>query len=161
MKSAPKKRGRKPKTEKVLEPVVEQNIVSEVLETASEQVSENIVSNPSEDFIAIEDLPSVKMELPSELLGKFEATKGEANPQNRFQPKNNRNNNNNQRRNNNPEAEGENVQQQPAQQQAQQPAPQQEQSQRRLPERQYDFDGILNGIGVLEIMPDGYGFLRS
>ena len=161
VKSAPKKRGRKPKTEKVLEPVAEQNIVSEVLETASEQVSENIVSNPSEDFIAIEDLPSVKMELPSELLGKFEATKGEANPQNRFQPKNNRNNNNNQRRNINPEAEGENVQQQPAQQQAQQPAPQQEQSQRRLPERQYDFDGILNGIGVLEIMPDGYGFLRS
>ena len=161
VKSAPKKRGRKPKTEKVLEPVAEQNIVSEVLETASEQVSENIVSNPSEDFIAIEDLPSVKMELPSELLGKFEATKGEANPQNRFQPKNNRNNNNNQRRNINPEAEGENVQQQPAQQQAQQPAPQQEQPQRRLPERQYDFDGILNGIGVLEIMPDGYGFLRS
>ena len=25
----------------------------------------------------------------------------------------------------------------------------------------YDFDGILNAAGVLEIMPDGYGFLRS
>lgn len=25
----------------------------------------------------------------------------------------------------------------------------------------YNFDGILNGIGVLEVMPDGYGFLRS
>ena len=25
----------------------------------------------------------------------------------------------------------------------------------------YDFDGILNASGVLEIMPDGYGFLRS
>ena len=25
----------------------------------------------------------------------------------------------------------------------------------------YNFDGILNGTGVLEVMPDGYGFLRS
>jgi transcription termination factor Rho len=28
-------------------------------------------------------------------------------------------------------------------------------------EKPFDFDGILNGTGVLEIMPDGYGFLRS
>jgi transcription termination factor Rho len=28
-------------------------------------------------------------------------------------------------------------------------------------EKGYDFDGILFGNGVLEIMPDGYGFLRS
>ena len=28
-------------------------------------------------------------------------------------------------------------------------------------EKQYDFDGILEGTGTLEIMPDGYGFLRS
>lgn len=28
-------------------------------------------------------------------------------------------------------------------------------------EKQYEFDGILTGIGVLEMMPDGYGFLRS
>ncbi|OAV68547.1 transcription termination factor Rho [Bacteroidales bacterium Barb6XT] len=28
-------------------------------------------------------------------------------------------------------------------------------------EKQYDFDGILTGVGVLEMMPDGYGFLRS
>mgnify|MGYP000940373402 FL=1 len=26
-------------------------------------------------------------------------------------------------------------------------------------ERPYDFDGILTGVGVLEMMPDGYGFL--
>jgi transcription termination factor Rho len=29
------------------------------------------------------------------------------------------------------------------------------------PERVYEFDDILNGSGVLEIMPDNYGFLRS
>ncbi len=28
-------------------------------------------------------------------------------------------------------------------------------------EKQYEFDGILIGAGVLEMMPDGYGFLRS
>ncbi len=28
-------------------------------------------------------------------------------------------------------------------------------------ETSYDFDGILTSIGVLEVMPDGYGFLRS
>ncbi len=28
-------------------------------------------------------------------------------------------------------------------------------------EKQYEFDGILTGTGVLEMMPDGYGFLRS
>lgn len=28
-------------------------------------------------------------------------------------------------------------------------------------EKQYEFDGILIGQGVLEMMPDGYGFLRS
>ena len=167
-KPAQKKRGRKPKTEKVQEPVAQENTPVKAQESVTEQVAENVTPNPAEDFIAIEDLPSTKMELPSELLGKFEATKGEATPQNRFQPRNNRNgynnnnnnnqNNNNQRRNINPVAEGENA---PQQQPAQQPAPQQEQPQRRLPERQYDFDGILNGNGVLEIMPDGYGFLRS
>ncbi len=30
-----------------------------------------------------------------------------------------------------------------------------------IPEKSYDFEGILNGTGVLEIMSDGYGFLRS
>ena len=28
-------------------------------------------------------------------------------------------------------------------------------------EKPYEFEGILTGTGVLEIMPDGYGFLRS
>ena len=50
---------------------------------------------------------------------------------------NNRNNNNNNNNNNN----------------------QQQQAQEK--EKAYDFDGILIGTGVLEMMPDGYGFLRS
>ncbi|MBO4722915.1 MAG: transcription termination factor Rho [Muribaculaceae bacterium] len=40
---------------------------------------------------------------------------------------------------------------------------QQQQQESALPyaEVTYNFDGILNGMGVLEVMPDGYGFLRS
>lgn len=30
-----------------------------------------------------------------------------------------------------------------------------------MPESPYNFDGILTGSGLLEVMPDGYGFLRS
>tara|TARA_B110000046_G_scaffold28052_1_gene28859 strand:+ start:176437 stop:178170 length:1734 start_codon:yes stop_codon:yes gene_type:complete len=31
----------------------------------------------------------------------------------------------------------------------------------KLKRREYDFDGIIDAEGVLEMMPDGYGFLRS
>jgi transcription termination factor Rho len=79
-KPAQKKRGRKPKNEKVEEQAAQENAPVEAKEDVMEQASENVTPNPADDFIAIEDLPSTKMELPSELLGKFEATKGEANP---------------------------------------------------------------------------------
>ena len=141
-KPAPKKRGRKPKAQKMAE-----QANAEQAEAKKEEPSAEIKEEPvaemvpapetADDFVAIEDLPSEKVELPSELIGKFEATKGESNGpklQNR-----------NPRYNNNPA-----VQPQPVQQE-----------QRRPQERQYDFDGILSGVGVLEIMPDGYGFLRS
>ena len=125
------------------------------------------LSNNS-DFIPIEDLPSEKFELPSELLGKFEATKVEAPSapakenknnkfQNRQQRQNNRFNNKNQAQNNNnnqPAAatpsNNSSTSQQAAPQQPEKPA-----------EKPYEFDDILKGTGVLEIMPDGYGFLRS
>ena len=42
--------------------------------------------------------------------------------------------------------------------QQQQQQKQQEQVQQ---EDAFNFDGILKGVGVLEVMPDGYGFLRS
>ncbi|HEY9124858.1 MAG TPA: transcription termination factor Rho [Bacteroidales bacterium] len=31
----------------------------------------------------------------------------------------------------------------------------------KRPEKLFDFEGIVTAVGVLEIMPDGYGFLRS
>lgn len=45
-----------------------------------------------------------------------------------------------------------------------QQAQQQEAKQQEVPvvqEEPFNFDGILKGVGVLEVMPDGYGFLRS
>lgn len=38
---------------------------------------------------------------------------------------------------------------------------QQQQQQQPQSVSQYNFDGLLNAVGVLELMPDGYGFLRS
>lgn len=158
-KSQPKKRGRKSNAQKAAEAAAKAKEdekkemaepVTETKETVVEESVEPVSVIGTDDFIAIEDLPSEKVELPTELIGKFEATKAEPMPNNKFQPRNqkfNNNNNNNQRKNNNDRPHGENGQS--------------VQEQRTLPERQYDFDGILTGIGVLEIMPDGYGFLRS
>lgn len=136
--------------------------------------------NSGDDFIPIEDLPSEKFELPSELLGKFEATKMEtpapvtpaakkenAKQNNRFQnrqQKFSRNNNNN---NNNANNAGQAATAQaqanvPAVVPAALPAPAPvEEAPAKPVEKPYEFDDILQGVGVLEIMPDGYGFLRS
>ena len=154
-----------------------------------------------DDFIPIEDLPSEKFEIPTELLGKFEATKVEPpvmqQNENKFQQKQKKNNkkqqqnkaannkqqqNGKQQQNNkqqNAAQPAETTQQQniqlPAVQQAKLPAPEesqqtaenaaqqpQEQQQPAKPaEKIYDFEDIISGSGVLEIMPDGYGFLRS
>ena len=155
-KPAPKKRGRKPKAEKMTEQAAAQPEANAEMAEPKEAENDYIPEQEmpaavgGDDFIAIEDLPSEKAELPSELLGKFEATKGEANApkmQNRNQKNNNNNNNQNQNTPNNQAPQNPNE------------VPQQEQ--RRPQEKQYDFDGILSGIGVLEIMQDGYGFLRS
>ncbi|MDE6258067.1 MAG: transcription termination factor Rho, partial [Muribaculaceae bacterium] len=47
------------------------------------------------------------------------------------------------------------------QRQQQRQLQQQQQQQDRQPETSFDFSGILTTYGVLEVMPDGYGFLRS
>lgn len=160
-------------TPKAAEPVLN---FEEKTETAAEKeavTSENPIQPKAEtDFIAIEDLPTEKAELPSELIGKFEATKAEVpvipapapaeqQPQQRprIRPRDNNNNANN--RNN-----GYN-QQRPMQQRPQQ-QPVEGNDYQTVPERKpaerekaYEFDDILGGTGVLEIMQDGYGFLRS
>ena len=120
-----------------------------------------------DDFIPIEDLPSEKIELPTELLGKFEATKMDtAAPVPAEKPeKENKPNNNNQAGRQQQQHQNTNH---PAPQNttANLPAPQpvvaeQVVQQPKPVEKPYEFDDILSGTGVLEIMPDGYGFLRS
>jgi len=145
-------------------------------------------SEDDDDFIPIEDLPSEKIELPTELFGKFEATKAEtaqaapeqapqpqqqqhSQPQQRqriVRPRDNNNNagNNNVNANNNNNFQRPPMQQRPAQQQnnvAENLPAVQQQPERKVIEREkpYEFDDILSGVGVLEIMQDGYGFLRS
>ena len=51
--------------------------------------------------------------------------------------------------------------QSPAPQQKQKESRNQEQRQQRQAEPAIEFDGVVEATGVLEIMPDGYGFLRS
>ncbi|MBR2456808.1 MAG: transcription termination factor Rho [Bacteroidaceae bacterium] len=167
-KPAAKKRGRKPKNanaevakpveetpapeEKPAEETKKIEIPAALIEQVSNMDTEEITAS-SDDFIPIEDLPSEKIELPSELLGKFEATKVEAPAP--IIRENRTNNKKQKQRNNNNNTNNNQVATQPQPQVQAQPQPALE----RKP--QYDFDGILNGIGVLEIMPDGYGFLRS
>ena len=55
--------------------------------------------------------------------------------------------------------QGQQNQQQKPQQQGQQN--QQQQQPQQPPKPRIEFEGIVKAIGVLEIMPDGYGFLRS
>ena len=145
----------------------------------------------NDDFIPIEDLPTEKTELPTELLGKFEATKvvqpaiipaaeqpkqaqqnqpaqrpqrqriRDARNNNNTPNGNNANSNNANSPANNTPNNPRNAQQRPAQnngENANAAAPEQKPVER---EKVYDFDDILTGTGVLEIMPDGYGFLRS
>ena len=180
----------KPQPQKKAEPVIDEE--SNILSGADD-----------DDFIPIEDLPSEKIELPTELSGKFEATKTEpaqtATEQQAPQPQQqahqqqqqqrprivrprdnnngnnnasnsnnnaNNNNNNNFQRNNN---QNQNQQRVPMPRPAQPnnanenlPVPQQQQERKVIErEKPYEFDDILNGVGVLEIMQDGYGFLRS
>lgn len=126
-----------------------------------------------DDFVPIEDLPSEKVELPDDLFDKFESTKSEVAaapqpaPQQAPQPAQPQ-----QPAPYQPYGQGQRrvwSKQQPMRgrqrmQEGYAPAP--ESDYRSMPEPQpekvvYDFDDILVGEGVLEIMPDNYGFLRS
>ena len=117
---APKKRGRKPKKDA--------EKPAEVVEAVEIPAENSVQESQGEAFVAIEDLPSESVQLPSELVGKFDKS-------NKEQKRNDRNPRGQRRQENNEE-----------------PAP---------VKQQYDFADVLRVEGVLEIMPDNYGFLRS
>jgi len=166
-KPQPKKRGRKPKSEAVAETATEA-VVTEQDNKAAEQeantetpqpkkrgrkpknkqeqpleqpvevvdapVVETEPADEGEAFVAIEELPTDSKELPAELVDKFEKSSRE--------PKRNDKNQRHQHGDKRQNAEN-------------QP---EERSQQK---QQYDFADVLRVEGVLEIMPDNYGFLRS
>ena len=82
-------------------------------------------------FVAIENLPTDSKELPVELVDKFE--------------KNNKGAKNNDKKNRHNNEKREQAQTE----------------EKTAPFKQYDFADVLRVEGVLEIMPDNYGFLRS
>ncbi len=166
------------KPEKKQQPTTEEKkAVVNAPEALATEEAKPVKAAPADDFIPIEDLPSEKFELPTELLGKFESTKTETNvpavvqkneqqtapqrPRIARQANNNNNNNNNAPKNAPVAPQQRPPQQRPAQNQPEynQPQPQERKMVER--ERPYEFDDILTGTGVLEIMQDGYGFLRS
>ena len=130
-KSAPKKRGRKPKNKTAHEVAA----VEPVAETA-------ISEKEGEQFIPIEELPVDKGDVPVELVDKFAKKDKEKADKNQKHDKARNENNSN---NNNNAAEA-------------QPTAERKQDPRQMT---YDFADILKIEGVLETMPDGYGFLRS
>ena len=122
------------------------------------------------EFVPIEDLPAKKTELPEKLVDKFEATKAKPvvkpQPQQKPQPRqqqkqntDNRENKNN--RENKDNKENRNQNQNNQNQQRPQRQNQQRRDNRREQQQTYEFDDILTGVGVLDAMPDGFGFLRS
>ena len=168
------KRGRKPGSKNRATQEKEQQTLDDKENAVSAQPEEASIADNmdlpeldttgGDDFIAIEDLPSDNIELPTELLGKFEATKMEqpAAPDKENKPNNNRYQPRQQRHNNrqaNGRQQNQAAQTSAENQSAALPAP--EAAPAKPAEKPYEFDDILKGTGVLEIMPDGYGFLRS
>ncbi len=153
------KRGRKPKS-KTDEPVINNDSDNDFLmihldkkEPAAPVTTElvqNIVadlsSNTNQNHESVE-VPVQKVEEPTVETAQPEVNKPVAPIQQQReggQQHQNRNNNNNNNNNNNPHRQHQNRQQQ-----------------ERENNFNIEFDGIIPGEGVLEMMPDGYGFLRS
>ena len=131
---APKKRGRKPKA------------VVEAEAAASQTV--------------VEQAPQKEEKKPEEVDGKqfihnlFDDLKDDEAQKEEFREKNNKRQRKEKQQN--PQNQQQN---QPQPQQQQQPAQQPQQMPQRPPK--VEFEGSVEATGVLEIMPDGYGFLRS
>ena len=131
--NAPKKRGRKAKKQQLESlPAEPANEVAAPSQSATEGEAGAAVAE--EAFVPIEELPVDNKEVPAELVGKFEKNNQEQNvARNDRRQRNDRN--------------------------CQEFADKSERQQQAQP--QYDFSDILRVEGVLEIMPDNYGFLRS
>ena len=167
-KSQPKKRGRKPKTDKPAEQKQDDAVKAEkplevkeksVVETPKDPVQTSEQKEQKESKEAKEQTEAKEHKQPRQKRARIQR---EQQPQNESsavaepviaeEP-----------------VKEENIQkQEPANQQNQQNQntkkqhnAEQNQKQQKPQEPVYEFDGVVEATGVLEIMPDGYGFLRS
>ncbi|MBR2638544.1 MAG: transcription termination factor Rho [Bacteroidaceae bacterium] len=132
--AAPKKRGRKPKAKSVNETVAKEVVEEETLKTTIESVDSEaglLQDDRAEVFVPIEELPTEQTPVAAELTAKFEKHSENISAER------------NQRR-----QRFERSRQESADQHTEQTP-------------HYEFADILRVEGVLEIMPDNYGFLRS
>lgn len=138
------------KKEPVQEPIAETN--SEVEINQQETVLEAEEYNPFADFIPIDDLPTInsgKILSPADFLKRFENDTDESNQKeqsqlNDFAPVED-------------EANIEASEEQSYEEENDIEEPKSEPK----PDPIFEFDDVITGDGVLEIMSDGYGFLRS
>lgn len=118
------------------------------------------VKKISPEFVPIEELPAQKATLPVKLIDKFEATKAETPAQAKQHPSKSTDNGGNANRKNQENREKNQNNNQPKNHPSNQ-AQQQKKETRKEQPKSYEFDDILTGVGVLDAMPDGFGFLRS
>ena len=172
--NAPKKRGRKPKGQQGTGNAAaqqEQGQPTGTAEHTDEANGQQAAGNqqtpgtelPADDFVAVEQLPSEGATLPSELVDKFEQTKLDKQQPQQGQGKKRKNKQEHTQQPSadtatEPTVESEAGSEPQAEDHKQQP----QQQERRQPEQErYNFDNLIEVSGVLEIMPDNYGFLRS
>lgn len=137
---APKKPGRK-RIQKSLLNTIPVSAEPETPATAAEQPLKKADAPATDSAVAEQQQPatqSIPVQPTATLQSFFPRSERQ-----RFVPRNQRNNNQIDNNISRPAAET-------------QPVPEP-----KPVEKSYDFEGILTGVGVLEIMPDGYGFLRS
>lgn len=116
----------------------------------------NIDSQPSAPAQAKEERPKRPQQAQQ---GQSQQQKGQNHPQQNSGNSQNRNQNNNQNQNSNQNNPNQNQNpNQNRQQHAERPERQEEQHEQK---KEFSFDGMVSIEGVLEILPDNYGFLRS
>ena len=136
------------------------------------EISEENVTQTVNDSFEIDDEPVQSPVQSQNVPEQIEpGTREQAQPRQEQQPRNEQPNQAGGQRQQNNQPNGQrqpgqnlppNGQQNQNNQQGQNGQPYQQNGQNRRPEeRMYDFGDVLKGEGVLEIMPDNYGFLRS
>ena len=145
----PKKRGRKPKKEQVKEDTPVQQLVenAEAVEVKPEPVKEENQQqrkSPKQKRERMQKPQKEQKEAPvkEEVAAVVPEEPAEEKPEQAEKPAEQQNQKNNVQNQNNKNQQNQNKQQRP-----QEPV--------------IEFEGVVEATGVLEIMPDGYGFLRS